>query len=134
MRPLVLLLFAAVTVAGPAHAARSAPEDVIAKALDGRVAGKGTNCINQQQIRSTQIVDRTAILYSMNNGTVYLNRPRSGGAFLRDDVALVTRSSTSQLCNVDIVSLYDTGSRSQRGSVGLGDFIPYDKPRRVRAD
>jgi len=134
MRSLVLMTLAAFSVAGPAHAARIAPEDVIAKALDGRVVGKATSCINQRQIRSTQIVDRTAILYSMNNGTVYLNRPRSGGAFLRNDVALVTRSPTSQLCDVDIVSLYDTASQTERGSVGLGDFIPYDKPRRLRGD
>lgn len=103
-------------------------EAQIAKALDGRVAGKPTDCLLQSNIRTSRIIDQTAILYEMNDGTIYLNRPTSGAAFLDSANALVTDTHTSQLCSIDIVRLYDTTSRFQRGSIGLGPFVPYPKP------
>lgn len=101
-------------------------EQKLAKALEGRVAGKPVNCINLRDIRSSRIIDRTAIIYETNNNTFYVNRP-SGANFLDSNAALVTRTSISQLCNVDIVRLYDTSARMERGSVGLGEFVPYRK-------
>lgn len=119
-----LLLATASTAAVP----RLAPEAEIAHALDGRVAGPSTNCILQRNIRSSRIVDRTAILYEMNDGTIYLNRPNGGAEFLDRDVALITNTYSDQLCSIDIVRLYDTTSRFERGSLGLGAFVPYRKP------
>lgn len=107
-------------------------EAQIAKALDGRVAGKPTDCLFQYEIRSSRIIDRTAILYEMNNGTIYLNRPTSGAALLDSAYALVTDTHTSQLCSIDIVRLYDTTSRFERGSIGLGPFVPFTKPDKAR--
>lgn len=125
---LIRPLLAAALLAGTAAQARPAPEDVIAKALAGRVAGTPTDCLYQRDIRSTEIVDRTAILYRMNNGTIYLNRPRSGANFLNWGVALVTNTYNNRLCSVDIVRLLDTTIGMQTGTVGLGDFVPYAKP------
>ncbi len=123
----------ALSLAGSAAAARLAPEEQIAKALDGRVAGKPTDCIFQRNIRTSRIVDGTAILYEMNDGTIYLNRPTSGANFLRRDLALVTKSYSDQLCSVDIVRLYDPVARFENGTVGLGPFIPYRKPDRPQS-
>lgn len=106
-------------------------EAQIARALNGRVAGKPTDCIFQYDIRTSRIIDRTAILYEMNNGTIYLNRPTSGASFLDSADALVTDTHTSQLCGIDIVRLYDTASRVERGSIGLGPFVPYTKLRKA---
>lgn len=106
-------------------------EAQIARALNGRVAGKPTDCIFQYDIRTSRIIDRTAILYEMNNGTIYLNRPTSGASFLDSADALVTDTHTSQLCGIDIVRLYDTVSRIERGSIGLGPFVPYTKLRKA---
>ena len=129
----IALLAGATLIASMAQAASERslpPEDRIAHALQGRVAGAPTNCIWQQQIRSSRIVNRTAILYEMNDGTIYLNRPTSGAEFLHDDYALVTdtHSPSDQLCNVDIVRLLDTQVRMEMGSIGLGDFVPYPRP------
>ncbi|QXQ05088.1 hypothetical protein KX816_12430 [Sphingosinicellaceae bacterium] len=134
MRPFLPLAVAAFTLAaGAGHAApRLSPEAQIAKALVGRVAGKPTDCILQRNIRSTQIIGGTAILYEMNGGVIYLNRVASGGSFLHSDLALVTDTHSPQLCSIDIVRLYDTLSRFERGTVGLGPFVPYTKPGRTR--
>ena len=122
---------AAALIAGPAIAESArineAGEAKIATALAGRTPGAPVHCIYQRDIRSSQIIDRTAILYELNNGTIYLNRP-SGAEFLESNDALVTRSYSDELCNVDIVRLLDTTTRFEMGSVGLGDFIPYPKP------
>jgi hypothetical protein len=121
---------ALILACGAAQAARLAPEEEIAKALKDREAGKPTNCIYQRDIDSTQIVDRTAILYKMRSGTIYLNRPASGAQSLDWNVIMVTDTHTDQLCNVDIVKLVDQGSPHMfRGTVGLGEFVPYTKPK-----
>ena len=116
------------TAALPGHAARLAPEARIAKALDGRVAGKPVDCIPLHQIQSTEIFEGTAILYKLG-GTWYLNRPAAGANFLDRDDILVINTHSSNLCSVDIVRLVDQGSHFQSGSLGLGRFIPYTKPK-----
>lgn len=124
----VLGLLASAATAAPAVSG----EDQVARALDGRVAGKPTDCLYQRDIRSTRIIDRTAILYEMNNGTIYLNRPTSGASSLNNNYALITDTHSSQLCTIDIVRLYDFISHFETGSLGLGPFVPYLKPAAVR--
>ncbi len=122
------LLFATGTgMAAP----RVDPEVRLARALEGRVAGKPVDCIQLRSIRSSRIIDDTAILYD-TGGTLYVNRPRAGRESLDQWDTLVTRTHSSQLCSIDVVHLYDTGSRMQTGSVFLGEFVPYRKPRANR--
>lgn len=127
-RFLALLIGAALLPAASQAAPRLTGEAQIAKALEGRVAGEPVDCINLRNVRSTEIVDRTAILYDTGR-TVYVNRPRGGADSLDRWDALVTRNYDSRLCSIDTVRLYDTGSRFERGFVFLGDFVPYRKVR-----
>jgi hypothetical protein len=123
------ILAAALIAGGTATAAprdNSRYEAKLAKALEGRTAGEPVKCINLRDIRSTEIIDRTAILYRMYNGTIYVNRP-SGAEILDNDDVLVTKTFTSQLCNIDIVQLVSRTSRFPSGSVGLSEFVPYGK-------
>jgi hypothetical protein len=46
----------------------------------------------------------------------------------------VTKTYGSQLCSIDVVSLYDSASRMQTGIVFLGEFVPYRKADRGFAD
>jgi len=125
MRSFALPIIATLLAAAPAAAAdRPKGEERLAKALEGRVAGKPVNCINLRQIRSSQIIDRTAIIYDAGN-VLYVNRPRNGAESLDNWDTLVTKTSTSQLCSVDVVQTYDTSSRINTGFVFLGDFVPY---------
>jgi hypothetical protein len=116
-----------------AQAARLAPEEEIAKAISGRVEGKPVDCIYQHDIRSSRIVDRTAIIYEMSNGTIYLNRPESGATSMHWDDVLVTDTHGPELCRVDIIHLYNTSARMQTGSISPGMFVPYTRaPRNKR--
>lgn len=117
-----------ISAALPAHAAKVDQEAKLSKALAGRVAGKPVDCIPLHRIQSSQIFDRTAILYKVGS-TYYVNRPASGANFLSRDDILVTDTHSPNLCNIDTVRLLDQGSRFPSGSVGLGDFVPYTKPK-----
>ncbi len=103
-------------------------EAKLARALEGRVAGEPVDCINLRNVRSTQIIDDTAILYDTGR-TLYVNRPNGGGQLLDQGDVLVTKTFSSQLCRIDVVRLYDSGSRMPSGFVSLGDFVPYKKVR-----
>jgi hypothetical protein len=123
---------ATLAVATVATAARPSPDEQLAKAIEGRIAGDPVKCIHLRDIRSTRVIDRTAIVYDTVGPTIYVNRPAAGAAFLRDDLILVTDTHSSELCNIDIVKLMDPGSKMISGSVGLGNFVPYTKPRKEK--
>lgn len=126
LRTLAVCLIA-VFALGSASAAERDPEAQLAKAVAGRSEGEPVRCIRLRDIRSTQIIDRTAIVYTVGS-TVYVNKP-AGAAFLRSDAVLVTDTHSSELCDIDTVKLLDSGSRMLMGSVGLSKFVPYTKPK-----
>ena len=127
MRSWIALTLAAATLAVPAAAAakeRPAPPERLAKMLEGRVAGEPQDCISLSSARSSQIIDKTAIVYR-DGATLWVNRPRSGAESLNDDDVLVTKTTTSQLCSIDTVELHDRSSHMYNGFVSLGEFTPY---------
>jgi hypothetical protein len=127
---LSILMGAAVLSAVPAAAkSRPTPEARLAKALEGRVAGEPVDCVNLHQVRSSRIIDRTAILYDAGH-TVYVNRPRAGAEALSNWDIMVTRPNGSRLCSIDTVQLYEAGAHMPTGLVFLGEFVPYRKTDR----
>ncbi|HEY1604810.1 MAG TPA: hypothetical protein VGF77_04360 [Allosphingosinicella sp.] len=132
MRKIVLALAAASVLAAPAAAApRLHGEAQLAKMLDGRTAGKPVDCIDLGQVRSSQIVDHTAIVYD-SGGTLYVNRPRGGAESLDSWDVMVLKPFDHELCRVDTVQLLDSGSHFFKGSVFLGDFVPYKRETAAR--
>ena len=129
MRPIILtILSAAVLAAAPAAASareKLAPEDQLAKLLKDRVAGEPQNCITLSTVTSSQVIDKTAIVYKIG-GTYWVNRPK-GAESLDDDDVLVTKTTGSQLCSIDTVQLHDRSSHFWTGFVSLGEFVPYRK-------
>ena len=126
MRPLIpTLLAAAALAAAPPALARDklAPEDQLAKLLEGRVAGKARDCISLSAVTSSQVIDKTAIVYRIGD-TLWVNRPKNADSLDGDDV-LVTKTTTSQLCSIDTVELHDRSSHMYNGFVSLGEFTPY---------
>ncbi|MBA4353660.1 MAG: hypothetical protein C0409_03100 [Novosphingobium sp.] len=117
-----LLLAGAAADAKP----RLTPEQALAKVLEGRVAGEPVDCIYTPRVMSTRIYDKTAIVYDAGN-TIWVNRPESGARMLDDNDIMVTTPFGSQLCSVDIVRMIDRSAGFWRGSVGLGQFVPYKK-------
>lgn len=122
---------------GDAAAAREArlakAEAQLAKKLEGRVAGEPVRCISLPTIRSSTVIDGVGIVYDSGN-TLYVNRPANGASTLDDDDILVTNTTGTQLCDLDIVRLVDRGTRFQTGFVGLGKFVPYKKVSVAKAN
>ncbi|MDT9598961.1 hypothetical protein [Sphingosinicella rhizophila] len=135
MRSLIPLIAGAALVAtGAAQAApREAPEAKLAKMIEGRVAGEPVDCINLRNVRSSRIIDDTAIVYDAG-GTLYVNRPTAGRESLDQHDTLVTKTHSTQLCSIDVVQLYDTGSRMNSGTVFLGKFIPHKRVKTRQRD
>lgn len=111
---------------------RLTPEQQLEKALEGRVAGEPVNCIYMPRVMNTRIYDKTAIVYESGN-TIWVNRPDSGASSLDDNSIMVTTPWGSQLCNVDIVRMIDRNVGFWRGSVGLGQFVPYTRVKAQKA-
>lgn len=134
MRPIIATILAAtVLAAGPVAAKEKLePEAKLAKLLEGRVAGEAQNCIPLTTITSSQIIDKTAIVYK-SGSTYWVNRPKSGADSLDDDDVLVTKLSTGQLCSIDTVQLHDRASHMWSGFVALGEFVPYRKVKTASA-
>lgn len=84
------------------------------------------SCISVSQIRSTEVLDNQNILFRMRGGQVYRNfmQRRCPGLGLRD--AFSYRPRSSQLCNVDVITvLEDVGlGQNQGANCALGDFYP----------
>ncbi|MCX7285855.1 MAG: hypothetical protein NTX28_17770 [Novosphingobium sp.] len=117
-----LLLIGAAADAKP----RLTPEQQLEKTLEGRVAGEPVSCIYLPRVNGTRIYDKTAITYDTGS-TIWVNRPDSGAAILDDRDIMLTTPWGSQLCNVDIVRMIDRNGGFWRGTVGLGQFVPYTK-------
>ncbi|MFD1611101.1 hypothetical protein ACFSCW_04720 [Sphingomonas tabacisoli] len=118
-------VLAAALLAPAVAAPRLSPEARLDKAIGDRVPGKPVSCINLRDIQSSEIIDKTAIVYRVGS-KLYVNRPH-GANWLDDDDILVTKTVTGQLCRIDTVTLIDRTSRFQRGFVTLADFVPYTR-------
>ena len=128
MRKALIAILTSAALVAPiaAEAKRMEPEAKLAKLLEGRVAGEPQKCIYLPTVRSTHVIDKTAIVYDAGR-TLWVNRPDNGASSLDDDDVLVTRLHSSSLCSIDIVQLQDRTSWFYSGFVGLGDFVPYRK-------
>ena len=121
----IAAIAASAALALPAQAdQRRSPEQQLERALEGRVAGEPVNCLNLRTVRNSRIIDGTAILFDAGS-TIYVNRPRSGAESLDRDDTQVVRSHTGQLCSIDTIRMVDPTSGMFRGSVFLGEFVPY---------
>ena len=131
MRKLAIAVTAAAALlAGPALDARPrlTPQQELGKLLVGREAGRPEHCISNFDAREIRVLDRTAIVFGWGN-TIWVNTPRNA-EHLDDDDILVTHTSGSQLCSLDIVQTLDRSSQFFNGSLSLGEFVPY---RRIPA-
>jgi hypothetical protein len=132
MHPYIATIIAAAAIAAmPATATameRMAPEERLAKLLEGRVAGEPQDCISLSTVTSSQVIDKTAIVYRVG-GTLWVNRPEGGAESLDDGDILVTKLSGSQLCRIDTIQLQHRGSNMYSGFVSLGKFVPYRRAK-----
>lgn len=128
MRKLLPLIAGSLLIGGAAQARPVDREAELARALQGRVAGEPVSCIDLHRVNSSQVITDTAILYRVGS-TIYVNRPENGADALDRTDTLVTRLNSTRLCSIDTVTVVDPVSRTFRGVVFLGDFVPYRRMR-----
>jgi hypothetical protein len=125
MRTSLLIVTALAAMTGGATAGISAKKEP----APVRAVGEPVNCVSLRNIRSTNVVDASTIDFRMNGGKTYRNSLPYSCPSLAYEERFSYRTSTGQLCNVDIIRvLNDYGGRLQEGvGCGLGKFQPVEK-------
>lgn len=96
--------------------------------------GEPQLCVETTRIRSTNVIDDQTIDFHMNNGTVLRNTlpHRCSGLGFQKSFAYST--SIARLCNVDTITVIDSGSRMRGATCGLGEFVPVKKAEEAPQD
>ncbi len=104
----------------------------LAKALTGYAqSGPPTDCVMQRDLGDNRSAGENAIIfYSRIGDRLWVNRPAGGCQDLNQGLALVTHTTSDQLCRGDIADVIDPVAHIHEGSCGLGDFTPYQRVRR----
>lgn len=87
--------------------------------------GESENCVHIRNIRSTRVLDDRHILFFMTGGKTYVNKLPNRCSRLGFERSFSYSVSGSQLCNVDIITVIDDGTRGI--SCGLGMFEELEK-------
>lgn len=98
----------------------------LSKMLEGRTAGEPVSCISTMSRNGLEVIDQTAVVYDGGN-TIYVARPTDRKQLRRGDILVIERTSSSQLCTVDVVKTVDQSSGFMTGVVFLDKFVPYTK-------
>lgn len=118
MRRTALIAFAFATVATTAVARdRQAVPDAVA-------TGEPISCVSLRNIQSTRVHGDSVIDFHMNGGKVYRNTLPNSCPSLGFEERFSYKTSLSQLCSVDIITVLQSPGLSQGPSCGLGKFQP----------
>jgi hypothetical protein len=106
-------LILGVTLVAGQQAGAQGPEDMV-------------NCVSLSQVDRTEVIDDTTILFYMRGNRIYRNVLPHRCPGLNREQAFMYRVTTSQLCNVDVITVLDRiGAGFMPGaSCGLGKFQP----------
>ena len=104
--------------------------ELLAEALEGRVAGETRQCVGfTQSGRSFEIIDAITLLYHESSARVWRNNLRDACPGLHRDDILVLEPFGSQYCRNDRVRAVDRNTGFAHAYCLLGDFVAYDKPK-----
>ncbi|MCL9998233.1 MAG: hypothetical protein NBV68_02530 [Erythrobacter sp.] len=109
-----------------AAAPLSKGEQRLAKLLEGRVAGEPVRCIRAFRNVPMQTIEGTAYVYGRGN-TIWVQRTRDPEQIDDDDVLIVDRRDSTQLCRLDFTTTVDRFTGFFSGAVFLEDFVPYTR-------
>jgi len=134
MKPYAPILIGSIlTVAGVAYAGEKQSKD---DDYTIEEVGEAKTCISRSRIRSTDVVDDQTIDFKMTNGDIYRNKLPNKCGGLAFEEAFSYRTSTNQLCNVDIIRVLNTtaGQIDQGTACGLGKFQKIKKTKLEKSD
>jgi hypothetical protein len=109
---------------------------VAAQAQEPPAVQKSVSCISLRDIDSSSVQDNKTIIFKMRGKKYYKNDLGHRCPGLGFTKAFSLRTSTSQLCNVDVIRVLENyGGRLQEGaSCGLGKFVEYMPPAKKPKD
>jgi hypothetical protein len=119
----------AVSAENEAIARADGERELAAELRDYRQSGETVSCVPLRNLGSNRSAGEGAVIFGGNNKRLYVNRPLGGCPLIRPGMALSLRTSGTQICRGDIVSVFDTQTGVNFGSCGLGDFTPYERRR-----
>jgi hypothetical protein len=120
---LAILLIASLSGLSPWAAAADQPQ--------GTVEDTGQRCVSLKSIRSTKVLDDQTILFEMSGKQMLVNRLPRRCPGLGFEKRFGYKTSLSQLCSTDIISVItDIGPGAR---CGLGMFTPWVAPEAVTA-
>ncbi len=86
--------------------------------------GKPISCVQIHSIRETRVHGDSVIDFHMAGGKVYRNTLPYSCPSLGFEERFLYKTSTSELCSVDIITVLQSPGLSQGPSCGLGQFQP----------
>ncbi len=99
---------------------------LLARTLEGRVAGPAQDCIPTGFIDGPQVVG-DSLIYRQSGKRLWRSQVGDRCPFLRDDQIVVSILYGTQVCRNDRFRLIDRGSRIPSGDCTFAPFVPYDK-------
>jgi hypothetical protein len=87
-------------------------------------AGKAVSCVQLNGIESTRVRDDSTIDFYMNGHKVYRNRLPNSCPQLGFEERFAFKTSLSELCSTDIITVLMSPGISRGASCGLGQFQP----------
>jgi hypothetical protein len=91
---------------------------------DATPTGDAVNCVQLTNIRSTQVHGDSTIDFHMAGGKVYRNTLPNSCPGLGFEERFLYKTSLSQLCSVDIITVLQSPGITPGPSCGLGKFQP----------
>ncbi|CAN5377516.1 hypothetical protein BH09PSE3_BH09PSE3_26200 [soil metagenome] len=117
------ILIASGVIALATTASVAAPRGAIPNATP---IGKPVSCISTSRIRETHVHGDSTIDFTMNGGKVYRNTLPNACPSLGFEERFLYKTSTSELCSVDVITVLQSPGISQGATCGLGMFQPVE--------
>ena len=103
-------------------------EEDLAKALAKyEKTGNVERCIQASRIRTSRVIDDYNILFIMKGKKAYLNTMKHRCSRLGFEKSFSYELHVNQLCNIDIITVFDSTGGIQGPSCGLEKFVEYKK-------
>ncbi|WP_448663015.1 hypothetical protein ACG3SL_20665 [Sphingomonas sp. CJ20] len=122
MRPLIAvaaLAPAALLLAAPGIAGQRAD-----KVPAATPAGKAVSCLRLTNIRQSIVRDDKTIDFITRDGKVYRNTLNGSCPSLGFEKRFLHKTSSSDLCSIDTITVLQDPGLSQGATCGLGEFQP----------
>lgn len=96
-----------------------------------RVTGEPVSCLRTREFNETRVRDDRTIDFMRNRRQGWRNTLPNSCPGLAVQNAFTYRTSTGELCSVDVIHVLETAGGLSRGAgCGLGRFVPIELERR----